>query len=294
MKLSIIIVNWNAKELLRKCLASLYHFTEGVEFEVLVVDNASHDGSPEMVASEFPSVILIRNSDNRGFGPANNEGIERARGEYLLFLNQDTELIENSFPTLLNKMDNDTRIGLLGPKLLNSDGSVQPSCRTFPTLVSQILILLKAHNAFPRIGPVKRYYMLDCDYASEREVDQLMGAAMLTRREVIDRVGNFDENFFFWFEEVDFCYRVKQAGWSIVFTPATAVIHHKGESQKALPARQKRFNRSLRLYFKKHKPYAEYLILLAFTPLSLLLSYALALVLRLRLPFHFLKKKKYL
>ncbi|MFH0854691.1 MAG: glycosyltransferase family 2 protein [bacterium] len=321
MLLSIIIVNWNVKDLLERCLASLYRETRNIDFEVIVVDNASKDGSVEMVKEKFPQVKLIANKDNKWFAGGNNQGLAIAKGELVLLLNPDTEILDGAIEKMVGimgiknekkngghkvkisnlKLETNNDIGILGCKLLNPDMTLQPSCRRLPRLSDQILILLKLHNFFPRLKPVREYYMSDFNYDSTREVEQVMGACLMTRKEIIDKIGGLDENYGSIFEEVDFCKRALNAPitsikrgimenknffpsergnrgaffWKIYFTDQAQIIHHKGQSfrQKKIITNQKNFNRALLRYFKKYKLFIEYVIILILCPVSMFLAF---------------------
>jgi len=272
--LSIVIVNWNVKKYLEKCLVSIFRETKNIRFEVFVIDNASQDGSAEMVRSNFPEVKLINNKKNIGFAKANNQGIKEARGEFVLLLNPDTEIIESAIEKMVKFVEENSKCGVAGCKLLNPDRTLQPSIKRFPTLFSQILILLKLHHLFPKLKPLRNYFALDFDYTQEQEVDQVMGAFFLTRKEVLDKVGFLDENYYIWFEEVDFCRRVEDAGWKVCYSPRARIVHHKSQSFSQLLSfkKQRIFNRSLLYYFRKHHSFCAYLILLSLQPLSLFLA----------------------
>lgn len=332
MDLSIIIVNWNVRDLLEKCLTSIYKETQNLDFEVIVVDNASNDGSVKMIKEKFPQVRLIANKENKWFAGGNNQGFAVASGDLILFLNPDTVVLdgvigkmvkimgENNLSsrvkttflssrakpsdlfqiesvgkvkrdssthkvssaedTLLGRNDNNSDeqigIGILGCKLLNSDMTLQPSCRKLPCLSDQILIFLKLHNFFPRLKPVREYYMSDFTYDEAREVEQVMGACLMTRKEIIDKIGGLDEKYGSIFEEVDFCRRVADNNWKIYFTEKAQVIHHKGQSfrQRRIITNQKNFNYAVLRYFRKYKPFWQYLILLLLWPISMALAIA--------------------
>ena len=278
---SIIIVSWNVKEHLRTCLQSIYKYTQGISFEVVVVDNDSTDGSADMVASNFPQAKLLRNSKNRGFGAANNQGLEHTSGRWVLFLNDDTAIESDILTTLVRTYDADpdlASLGMIGCRLSNPDGSLQPSVRAFPTLTDQLIILLKLHIVFPSL--VAKYMKVDFDYAVEQEVDQLMGAFMLVPSAVLEKVGNFDEQFFTWFEEVDLQKRMQQYGYTMRYTPVAECTHVKGASfsQWRRPKAQWLFNRSMRTYFKKHHSAIAYGVLLTAQPISIILAYAVQVV----------------
>lgn len=275
MELSVVILNWKVKELLRQCLISVYRETSDVDFEVIVVDNDSRDGSAEMVMKEFPQAKLIVNNRNLGFAAGNNAGIEVATGEFVLLLNPDTELMDNAFGTMVRIMRANSDVAVLGPTLLNADRSLQPSVRRFPTPLSQALVMLKLHHVFPRLKPVMRYFADGFDYLAVAKVDQVMGAAFMVRRSAFERLGLLDERFFIWFEEVDFCKRVVDAGFGVMYTPEACVIHHGGESfgQVFGPKKQRYFNDSLLKYIRKHHGFVPWLGLVFLYPLSLALAW---------------------
>lgn len=276
MQLSIIIVSWNVREHLCRCLESIYQYTVGLDFEVWVVDNASVDGSADMVQTEFPSVHLVRNSTNRGFAAANNQAARLATGDCILFLNDDTELQENIFPTLLQSLTTaPATVALLGCTLRHSDGSIQPSVRRFPTWFDQTVILFKLHHVWPAL--VRRYQCHDFDYTRAQPVDQIMGAFMLGRRAVLEQVQYFDEGFFVWFEEVDLQKRLQQLGYTVMYSPAASCVHAQGKSfvQLSKPQAQRLFNRSMRHYFKKHHSWLAYAWITLIQPISLFLAYAI-------------------
>ncbi len=275
MDVSVVIVNWKVKDLLRRCLASLWRETKGVSFEALVVDNDSRDGSVEMIAREFPEATLLANNRNVGFAAGNNPAIARARGEFVLLLNPDTELTEDTLAKLVAFMRQNPHVALLGPRLVGGDGKLQPSVRRFPTFASQALIMLKLHHAFPRLGALRQYFAADFDYAKAASVDQVMGAAFLIRRTLLEEIGLLDERFFIWFEEVDFCKRAKDAGFQVWYSPAATVLHHGGESfsQEFGPKKQGYFNDSLRKYFLKHHGVLPWLGLTVLHPISMALAW---------------------
>jgi len=270
--LSIIIANWNTRELLRKCLQSIFNNTK-IELEVIVIDNGSSDDSVEMIKKDFPPVELIENKENTGFVFANNQGMEASRGDFVLLLNSDTEVLPGGLDTMVEWLKNKPEVGVVGCRLRNVDRSQQLSVRRDPSLLNQIIILTKFHNFFPSL--VKKYILFDFDYDREQEVEQVMGAFMLIRREVIEKIGVLDKNIFSWFEDVDYCDRARAAGWKIYYTPAAEIIHLKGQSfTKQLPfAKQKVLNKSLLYYFRKHHGFFAWLVLLPFVGLSYVLAW---------------------
>lgn len=273
MDISIIIVSWKVRDLLEKCLKSIFEQTKNIKFEVFVVDNNSQDGTIEMVKNKFSGVNLIINEENAGFAKANNQAIKLAKGRYVLLLNPDTQILENVLEKMVDFMDKNTNCGVAGCQLLNPDGSLQPSIRRFPRFSDQALILAKIHHFWPNLGVFKRYLAKDVDYSQKQEVDQVMGAFMMIKHEVIEKIGLLDENFFIWFEEVDYCQRVKNAGRKVYYTPEAKIIHYYGQSfkQHLTLDRQKMFNRSMRYYFKKHHSIFAYLGIVILQPISLLL-----------------------
>ncbi|MCA9998618.1 MAG: glycosyltransferase family 2 protein, partial [Anaerolineales bacterium] len=218
LDLSIIIISWNVRELLRRCLASIAAGRGGLALEVIVVDGASHDGSAAMVAADFPWVRLLARDDNVGFPRGNNLGLELANGRYLLLLNPDTELVGDALTTLVRYLDDHPDVGLVGSQLLNSDGSVQSSRRRFPTVATAFFESTWLQPYAPR-QLLAHFYVEDVADAETAVVDWVTGACMLTRRTVFEQVGGMDEVYFMYSEELDWCRRIKLAGWEIVYLP---------------------------------------------------------------------------
>jgi GT2 family glycosyltransferase len=258
MELSICIVNWNVSALLRDCLKSIYQNTKDIKFEVIVVDNYSKDDSVEMVKREFPQVELIENKENAGFTKANNQAINLSKGKMVMLLNPDTELIGNTMKQMMDFMDNHPDCGVLGPKLLNTDGTLQRSCKTFPTLASTVHNALFLDSLFPSSKRFGKHFMTWWDFDEIMEVEQPMGSALLIRREVLDSVGLFDQNIFIWFDEVDLLYRIKEAGWKIFFTPFAQIKHHLSKSFKQWKSPKQilrgtvLWRKSRNYFFRKH------------------------------------------
>ncbi|MDD5342653.1 MAG: glycosyltransferase family 2 protein [Patescibacteria group bacterium] len=271
---SIVIVSWRVKRLLRQCLASIYHETKSINFEVFVVDNASSDGTEEMVKGEFPEVKLIVNKENLGFAKANNQALSLARGDFLLVLNPDTEIINNAVEKTVKFMRQTSTAGVTGCRLLNPDKTSQPSVRGFPTLSAISLLMLKLHRVLTNLPTFKKYFGKSIDYNKTQEVDQVMGAFFMIRRELVRKIGIFDEKFFIWFEEVDYCYRAKLAGWRVYYFAGAEIIHHYGQSFNQLlnVRKQTWLNRSALRYFRKHHSIFAYLLLLLIYPFSILIS----------------------
>ena len=228
MHVSIIIVSWNVKDLLLKCIESVLFFSKNINFEIIVVDNGSKDGTLEAIKHNFPNVKLISNKKNLGFAKANNQGIKESAGEYVLLLNPDTEFIEDTLYPVLKKMESDKKIGVLGCKLLNTDKTIQSSVRNFPSIQDILVIFFKINKIFPKL--LNKYLAHDFDYSKEQEVNQVMGAFFLVRKKVFEEIGLLGEKYFIWFEEVDFCRRVMQNGWKVLYHPNVKIIHHKAKS----------------------------------------------------------------
>ena len=237
MRISVIVVSWNVVGLLNVCLQTLKSDLSGIESEVFVIDNASADGSAEMVRREHSWVKLTANDSNRGFAAANNQALRQAKGDYVLLLNPDTEVIAGAIPQMLVFLDSHPEAGIVAPQLINADGSIQRSCRAFPTFAGMLYELLGLSKLFAGNKRFGKYKMLDFNHDELREVDQPEGACLLLPRRVIEKIGLLDEGFFMLFEEVDWCYRIKQAGYQIWFNPAARVIHHHGQSIKQVKAR---------------------------------------------------------
>jgi GT2 family glycosyltransferase len=234
MDLSIVIVNWNTQGLLRDCLTSVFRGLGPLKAEVIVVDNASEDGSARMVRREFPEVRLIENARNLGFAAGNNTGLRQATGRHVMLLNTDTLVHGDVLPQAVAWLDAHPSVGVLGPRVLNADGSVQPSCSAFPSLAFLAMQTL----GLTRIAALDAYRMTGWDRMSERQVDVISGAAMFVRRAAMEAVGLLDEAFFFYGEETDWCHRFKRAGWDLVFAPIPEITHFGGGTVRKLNHRR--------------------------------------------------------
>lgn len=250
--LSVIIVNWNVRDLLRRCLQSVFANPPTCRREIIVVDNGSSDGSAEMVRTEFPQVRLIANPDNRGFTAANNQGMAMARGRYVLLLNPDTEVVGAALMTMTAFADAHPDVGIVGPQLLNPDGSVQSSRRRFPTLATALFESTWLQPYAPR-RLLEHYYVLDRPDDRVQDVDWVTGAALMARREAVEQVGPLDEGFFMYSEELDWCRRFREAGWRVAYLPTARIVHYIGKSsEQVLPARHIHFQTSKVRYFRKY------------------------------------------
>jgi N-acetylglucosaminyl-diphospho-decaprenol L-rhamnosyltransferase len=256
--LSIIIVSWNVRELLRQCLSSIVESLSTdrggrLSTQLIVVDNGSSDGSAEMIATEFPQIELVANERNLGFTGANNQGIAISDGRYVLLLNPDTETVGDALAEMVAYMEDHHRVGALGPQLLHGDGRVQSSRRRFPGFRTAFLEGTFLQQWFPSSSLLEQYYVLDRADDEIQEVDWVVGACLLMRRTALDQAGPLDETFFMYSEEMDWCYRVKEQGWTVAYLPTAQVIHHEGKSsEQVLPVRHVQFQRSKVLFFKKH------------------------------------------
>ena len=261
MDVSIIVVNWNTKSLLRDCLASVYEHSRGVDFEIIVVDNASTDGSKEMIKNDFPKVVLIENIKNRGFAAANNQGIDIAKGRYLLLLNSDTIVLDNCIANIVSFADTQPRAGVIGCRVLNSDLTLQPTCFMFPSVLNLFLSSSYLYKLFPTNRFFGRERMTWWNANDVREVDIIKGCFMLIRREAIEQVGRMDENFFMYAEETDWCYRFKKRGWKVMFAPVGEIIHYGGQSTTQIPVAMIVLLRlSILKFIKKHYSWPSHVI----------------------------------
>ena len=274
LDLAIVIVNYNVCDLLRDCLRSVYA-SSGVTFDVCVVDNASPDGSADMVAREFPQAKLIRNTENLGYAAANNlglkafgfedqgaeitdrDGSQSAIPRYALLLNPDTVVPPDAFACMIDLMDHNPAFGISGPKLVRLDGSLDLACRrSFPSVEVSFWRLTKLSKIFPKSRRFGRYNMTYLDPDQPAEIDAVVGAFMLVRREAIQQAGLLDETFWMYGEDLDWAYRIKQCGWKVYYYPAVVVTHVKRAASRqdnagAAKARYE-FDRAMWLFYRKH------------------------------------------
>jgi len=242
---SIVIVSWNTRELVRQCLASLPQGCGRLTREILVVDNASSDGTPEMVQTEFPDVVLIRNQANLGFAKANNLGVRSARGKYVCLINSDVNVPAGCIEKMFDYMEGEDAVGLLGPKMLSGEGVPSPSCMQRPTLFITFINALGLSGLFQRAG----LHMKNFHRVTSQDVDVLNGWFWMARRRALDNVGLLDEQFFMYGEDIDWCDRFWGAGWRVVYFPQAAAIHYGAASSARAP---------IRFYIEMHRANLQY------------------------------------
>lgn len=259
MKLSVILVNWKTKDLTKDALASIFKETKGFDFEVIVVDNNSEDGSVEMIRAEFPQVVLIANKENVGFGKANNQGLKIATGDYLMFLNTDVVVLDGALNKLVSYLDSHADTMMVGPRLLNRDLSFQHACRRMlPNPINSFFHLFGLTKIFKQNKFINNYKQFAADPEVTGPAQALSGAAMMFRSQVYQELGGFDEIFFMYGEDLDFSKRVFDKGWKTVYVSDARIIHFGGQSSgKRRVQSLVNFYESMWLYYKKHF-YSQY------------------------------------
>lgn len=231
--LSIVIVEWNTVDMLRDCLASVYANDGGLNLQVIVVDNASEDGSPEMVDVEFPQVVQIRNGDNYGFAAANNQGFALCTGRHVLLLNSDTYMLGNVLAASVRYLDEHTYVGAMGCRVLNPDMTMQRTCSMWPRLLD-LAFMASGLWKLKRPKIFGRYQMMDWQRDTERAVESISGCYLMLRAELLEQVGPLDEDFFFFGEETDWCRRMRDADWQLMFAPVGEIVHYGSASARKL------------------------------------------------------------
>jgi GT2 family glycosyltransferase len=234
--LSIVIVNWNTKELLLQCIQTIQQTTVEHSVEIIVVDNASVDGSVEAVRG-LPKVTVLCNEKNAGFAAANNRGIGASVGNYVCLVNSDVEVLELCLDRMCKYMDEHPEVGLLGPKVLNKDLTLQGSCAELPSVRNTLTQALMLDKVFPKSPWLRNRFMNEFGYDTEQDVEVLSGCFMMARRESFEEVGLLDERFFIYKEDVDWCKRFADDGWAVRFYPAASAIHYGGASSAVAPAK---------------------------------------------------------
>ncbi len=280
MDVSIIIVAWNVKQLLYDCLKSVYEQTKGIDFEVIYVDNASVDGSVDMVKNEFPEVRIIENEENKGFIKANNQAIEISTGRYVLLLNSDTIVLDNAIAKTVTFADRHPDAAVIGCRVLNPDRTLQRNCFMYPSVLNMFLFASYLYKIFPQSKFFGRDRMTWWNYDTAREVETVCGCYSMVRKEAIDKVGVMDERYFVYGDDPDWCFRFHEKGWKIMFTPEPEIIHYGGQNTKQMK-RQFRWqlHGSVLLFMKLHKSKAAF-------PFACLMT---ALFFLIRFPYWFLK-----
>ncbi len=277
---SIIIVSWNNKNLLARCLTSLQHHV-ATSHEVIVIDNASTDGTPDLIRTQFPQVKLKVNPTNRGFSAANNQGLQLAQFPFVAFFNNDTEIITDPFPQIFSLFSADKKVGAVGPRLLNADQSYQPSTRRFPHWSDQVLTLLKLRGLLRHSGIMQRYLQPELAHAAvSTPVEEITGAAIIMPRQLCLEIGGWDEGYWIWFEDVDLCHRIADQGYRVVYEPRVTIIHHGGQSFRQVLSLKKHrwFLQSLWRYSQKFWPSFQHWTLAPFMALSYVLTIVQMLV----------------
>lgn len=283
MDLSVIIVSWNVKEQLQENLKALYHSQIDFDWEVFVVDNASTDGSQEMVRNLFPDVKLIINDSNLGFAKANNLAIKQAQGRFILLLNPDMRLQPDTLKKMFDFMENKPEAVVGGGRLLDQASKVLPQIRNFPTFFDQALVILKLPHLFP--GFLDKYLQKDFDYSQTAKVDSIRGSFFMINRLAYQKLSDqekpfLDERYFIWFEEVDFCRQVYKLGGEVWYNPEAVAVDLVGQSFKQVKTgrTQNYFRSSMLAYFKKWKPAWQYYFLWFLWPLGIFLAKSSALM----------------
>jgi hypothetical protein len=253
-KVSIVIVNWKTPDLLCNCLQSVYADRTSNSFEVWVVDNDSKDDSIERVRQQFPTAIIVANDQNVGFSKACNQVIPQASGKYVLLLNPDSIVVDDAISRLVEFMDTHTNCGAVGPKVLNADGSLQLACRrAFPTPEAAFFRLTYLSKLFPHSTTAAKYNLTYADPDSELEVDALSGSCMMVRRSAIEQVGLLDEDIFLFGEDIDWCWRIKQAGHKVFYCPKAVVYHYHGASSRVRPVGATiDLHHSMQVFYRKY------------------------------------------
>ena len=253
IRISVIVISYNGIEFITDCLTSIVKSLQGESAEIIVVDNGSTDGTFESIKQDHHYVKLIKNQSNLGFAKAVNRGLRESKGEYIFLLNQDTRIVTRAISDLAARLAQDERIGIIGPKFVGFDGNLQKSCRTFPRYRDIFYELAGLSYLFPRSRIFSRWKMGWFDHETEKEVDQPMGAAMMFRRSLLEKVGYLDESFPIFFNDVDFCRRVKECGFVNLYFPVALVEHFVGGTiRKMKPGMIIESHHSMYRYFRKY------------------------------------------
>lgn len=278
LDISIVIVNYNTKKLTIDCLKSILDSNIISSFEIFLVDNNSSDGTVEAVKAKFQDVRIIENKENVGFSKANNQAINLSNGRYILLLNSDTIVKDRTLDTMVRFMDEYADVGASGCKVILPDGSLDKAChRGFPTPSASFYHLTGVAKRFPNNPHFNKYHLSYLNMNEIHEIDCLVGAFMLVRREAIEQVGQLDETFFMYGEDIDWCYRIKKAGWKIYYYPGVDIIHYKGASSRKKPFKiVYEFHRAMYVFHKKHfaEKYPIFINLIVYVGIGLKLGLA--------------------
>ena len=254
-RVSIVIINWKTPELLARCLDSIAQNDRGHDdFELLIVDNDSADGSVEMLRERYPHVRLTVNDDNVGFSKACNQVIPEGRGTYILLLNPDTVVEKDAISTMADYLESHADVGAVGPRVLNSDGTLQLACRrSFPDPLAAFFRLTYLSFLFPNSKTMARYNMTHADPDQELEVDALSGSCMMVRRQLAERIGPLDEDIFMFGEDIDWCWRIKELGFKVMYIPDSVVFHEHGASSRLRPVGATiNLHKGMEVFYRKH------------------------------------------
>jgi GT2 family glycosyltransferase len=255
INLSICIVTYRARDYLLECLRSIYEYTRQISYEIVVVDNGSRDGTAELVRDNFQSVVYVENPGNAGFSRPMNQALRAANGRYVLLLNPDTRVIDDAIQKLVQFLEDNPRVGIAGPKVLNPDGTLQKPCRRSEARPWDVFTyFLGLADRFPHDKRFSGYYMGFIDENTTHEVHGVSGSCMLIRKDVIDQIGSFDEDYFAYQEDADYCLRARQAGWKIFYYPEARITHFGGRGgSRVQPYRSIwEWHKSYYLYYRKH------------------------------------------
>lgn len=255
IKLSLLIPTLNSCAYLKACLESIAQYPPQMAYEIIIVDNASTDGTLEMLASEYADIQVIKNDSNEGFTKPANQLLHAAQGQYLVLLNPDTKLTEDVFTPQIDWMEANPNVGIAIPKVLNGDGSFQAQCKRGDATPAAVFgYFLKLGKLFPKNRPLNSYLMSWLDEDEIAEVDAVSGSSMIIRRETWEEVGDFDETFFAYQEDSDYCYRTRQKGWKVMYLPISSIVHYGGQGgSKARPFKSIwEWHRSYYILYSKH------------------------------------------
>lgn len=224
---SVVIISWKMRTLLEVVLSTINKFTSGISYELILIDNDSQDGTAEMIKTNFPDAVLVENKHNLGVAPARNQGLKIARGKYILILDADMEFVDNTIEKLFDFMEANKDCGLVGAKLTEPDGTLQYTCKRYPTFSALFFRRLDKFSFFKNSKQLKEHIMADWAHDEVKDVDYVIGACQFFRKEVMDKIGYYDDTIFYGPEDLDYCMRIWRAGWKVYYYPHTRIIHHE-------------------------------------------------------------------